>query len=90
MLPDSLLSFIWYKDYEKCHFIFIMTRRTIYKWIRQDTHMDPITRATRVIMDFAGLDQSTKSFTLRSALGILFQTFIEIFDGMYEDYGFSW
>lgn len=52
--------------------------------------MDPITRATRVIMDFAGLDQSTKSFTLRSALGILFQTFIEIFDGMYEDYGFSW
>jgi len=87
----SFLSFIWYKDHQRVPFHY-------YNDLKGYLQMDKAGHAFGAYREsysayyalrWAGLDKK-KSLLYGGTLGIIFQTPIEIFDGLYEGWGFSW
>ncbi len=87
----GFLNFIWYRDHERVAFHF-------YNDLEGYLQMDKAGHGFGAYYQsyqgyygarWAGLDHQ-KALIYGAPLGILFQTPIEIFDGMYEGYGFSW
>lgn len=87
----SFLSFIWYKDVERVPFHY-------YNDLKGYFQMDKAGHAYGAYYEsyygyyalrWAGLDKK-RALIYGGSLGILFQTPIEIFDGLFEGWGFSW
>lgn len=87
----SFLNFIWYQDHERVDFHY-------YNDLKGYLQMDKLGHAFGAYYEsyqgyyalrWAGLSKR-KSLIYGAPLGIIFQTPIEIFDGVYEGYGFSW
>ncbi|MFC2151842.1 DUF2279 domain-containing protein [Bacteroidota bacterium] len=87
----SFLSFIWYKDHERVPFHY-------YNDGKGYLQMDKAGHAYSAYYEsyyayyalrWAGMDKK-RALIYGGPLGLVFQTPIEIFDGVYEGYGFSW
>ena len=87
----SFLSFIWYKDHERVPFHY-------YNDGKGYLQMDKAGHAYGAYYEsyygyyalrWAGMDKK-RALIYGGPLGLIFQTPIEIFDGMYEGWGFSW
>ena len=87
----SYLQFIWYKDHEAVPFHF-------YDDAKAYLQIDKFGHAMGAYMEsymgyywlrLAGVKKS-KALIYGGALGLILQTPIEIFDGLYEGWGFSW
>lgn len=87
----SYLSFVWYKDHERVPFHF-------YDDSKGYLQMDKFGHAYAAYWEsyaayqalrWAGLDKR-KSLLWGGPVGFLFQLPIEVFDGLYEGWGFSW
>jgi hypothetical protein len=87
----SYLSFVWYKDHERVPFHF-------YDDSRGYLQMDKFGHAYAAYWEsyaayqalrWAGLDKR-KALLWGGPVGFLFQLPIEVFDGLYEGWGFSW
>lgn len=87
----SFLQFIWYKDHERVPFHF-------YDDSKGYLQMDKVGHAYGAYIESsvaynalrkAGLDKR-KALIYGGSAGFIFQAPIEIFDGLYEGYGFSW
>ena len=87
----SYLGFIWYKDHERVPFHFYNDSKgylQMDKWGHGFAAYHE-SYAAYYALRWAGLDHK-KSLLFGAPAGLLFQTPIEIFDGMYEGWGFSW
>ena len=87
----SFLSFIWYKDHERVPFHY-------YNDLKGYLQMDKAGHAFGAYYEsyqgyyalrWAGLSKN-QALLYGAPLGVILQTPIEIFDGMYEGWGFSW
>lgn len=87
----SYLSFIWYKDVERVPF-------HLYNDAAGYLQMDKFGHAYGAyveskscynLMIYAGLSE-TQAIWFGGTMGLVMQTPIEIFDGIYEGWGFSW
>ncbi len=87
----SFLSFIWYKDHDRVPFHY-------YNDAKGYLQMDKAGHAYSAYYEsynayyslrWAGLDKK-RALLFGGPLGLIFQTPIEIFDGLYEGWGFSW
>jgi len=87
----SFLSFIWYRDHQRVPFHY-------YNDLKGYLQMDKAGHAFGAYREsfsayyalrWAGVDKK-KSLIYGGSLGLIFQTPIEIFDGLYEGWGFSW
>ena len=87
----SYLNYIWYKDHERTSFHF-------YNDSRGHLQMDKAGHAFSAyyesLIGYHALRQAgankKKALVFGGTLGIILQTPIEILDGMYEGWGFSW
>lgn len=87
----SFLRYIWYRDHERVPFHFYNDSKG-YLQVDKAGHLFSTYHIARISYNsyrWAGLNK-TGSILLGSATGMLFLTPIEIFDGMYEGWGFSW
>lgn len=87
----SFLSFIWYKDKERVPFHFYNDSRG-YLQMDKAGHAYAAYResyAAYYALRWAGMDKK-KALIYGGPVGLIFQTPIEIFDGLYENWGFSW
>jgi hypothetical protein len=87
----SFLSFIWYSDHERVPFHFYNDAKG-YLQVDKAGHAYGAYResyATYYALRWAGLDKK-KALIFGAPMGLILQTPIEIFDGMYEGWGFSW
>ncbi|MCI5057155.1 MAG: YfiM family protein [Flavobacteriales bacterium] len=87
----SFLSFIWYKDQERVPFHLYDDSKG-YLQIDKAGHAYGAYResyAAYYALRWAGLDKR-RALIFGGPIGLIFQTPIEIFDGLYEDWGFSW
>jgi len=85
------LSEVWYKDHERVPMHFYNDNAG---WKQMDKVAHAYiayhqSRAGYQMMKWSGLNENTAIF-LGGSLGFIFQLPIEIFDGLYEGYGFSW
>lgn len=85
------LSEVWYKDHERVPMHFYNDNAG---WMQMDKVAHAYiayhqSRAGYEMMKWSGVNENTAIF-LGGSLGFLFQLPIEIFDGLYEGYGFSW
>ena len=87
----SFLNYIWYKDHERVPFHF-------YDDSKGYLQMDKFGHAFGAYRESysayyalrrAGVDKR-KALIYGGPIGLIFQTPIEVFDGMYEGWGFSW
>ncbi|MEM7372424.1 MAG: DUF2279 domain-containing protein [Bacteroidota bacterium] len=87
----SYLSFIWYKDHERVPFHW-------YDDSKGYLQMDKAGHAYGAYQEsytayyalrWAGVDKK-KALWFGGPIGLIFQTPIEVFDGLYEGWGFSW
>jgi len=87
----SFLSFIWYKDHERVPFHW-------YNDSKGYLQMDKFGHAYCAYWEsyagyhalrWAGVDKK-KALIYGGPVGLIFQTPVEIFDGLYEGWGFSW
>lgn len=87
----SFLGFVWYKDHERVPFHF-------YNDLKGYRGMDKFGHAYAAYWEskgaynalrWAGMDEK-EALIWSAPVGFLFQLPIEIFDGMYEGWGFSW
>jgi hypothetical protein len=87
----SFLSFIWYKDHERVPFHW-------YNDSKGYLQMDKFGHAYSAYWEsyaayhafrWAGVDKK-KALIYGGPVGLIFQTPVEIFDGLYEGWGFSW
>lgn len=87
----SFLNFIWYKDHKRVPFHY-------YNDLKGYLQMDKAGHAYGAYYEsyqgyhalrWAGMDKK-KALIYGAPLGVIFQTPIEIFDGIYEGFGFSW
>ncbi len=87
----SFLSFVWYRDMERVPFHY-------YNDLKGYFQMDKVGHAYSAYHEsysayyalrWAGLDKK-KSLIYGGTIGMVFQAPIEIFDGLYEGWGFSW
>jgi len=87
----SFLSFIWYKDHERVPFHY-------YNDAKGYLQMDKVGHAYGAYKESyaayyalrrSGLDKK-RALIYGGPIGLIFQTPIEIFDGLYEGWGFSW
>ncbi|MEA1875749.1 MAG: DUF2279 domain-containing protein [Bacteroidota bacterium] len=87
----SFLGYIWYKDHERVPF-------HLYNDSKGYLQMDKAghgygayreSYAAYYAMRWAGMDK-WKALIYGGTAGMIFQTPIEIFDGLYEGWGFSW
>lgn len=87
----SFLKYIWYKDHERVPFHFYNDSKG-YLQMDKAGHAFSAYRqsyAGYYALRNAGVDKK-KSILYGGSLGFLFQTPIELFDGLYEGWGFSW
>lgn len=87
----SFLSFIWYKDHERVPFHFYNDAKG-YLQMDKAGHAFGAYResfAAYYALRWAGMDKK-KALIFGGPIGLIFQTPIEILDGMYEGWGFSW
>lgn len=87
----SFLHYIWYRDHLRVPFHFYDDSRG-YLQIDKASHFFSTYHISRISYNsfrWSGLNK-TSSILLGSATGLLFLTPIEIFDGLYEGWGFSW
>ncbi len=87
----SYLQFIWYTDHERVPFHYYNDSRG-YLQIDKGGHALSAYResyAAYYALRWAGLDKK-RALIYGGPVGLIFQTPIEIFDGMYEGWGFSW
>ena len=87
----SYLSFIWYKDQKRVPFHFYNDSKG-YLQIDKAGHVYGAYResyAAYYALRWAGMDKK-KALLYGGPIGLIFQTPIEIFDGLYERWGFSW
>ncbi|MBN4052411.1 DUF2279 domain-containing protein [Sphingobacteriaceae bacterium AH-315-L07] len=87
----SFLSFIWYKDHERVPFHYYNDWKG---YLQQDKmgHAYSAYHESQLgyyALRWAGVGKK-KALIYGSSLGLLLQTPIEIYDGMYEGWGFSW
>ncbi|ADR20282.1 DUF2279 domain-containing protein [Marivirga tractuosa] len=85
------LSEVWYKDHERVPMHFYDDNAG---WKQMDKVAHAYisyhqSRAGYEMMKWSGFNENTSIF-LGGSLGFIFQLPIEIFDGLYEGYGFSW
>ena len=87
----SFLSFVWYKDHESVPF-------HLYNDSKGYLQMDKAGHAYGAYWEsytayyalrWAGMEHK-KALIYGGPVGLIFQTPIEIFDGLYEGWGFSW
>ena len=87
----SFLSFIWYKDQERVPFHFYNDSKG-YLQIDKAGHVYAAYResySAYYALRWAGMDKK-KALIYGGPVGLIFQTPIEIFDGLYDSWGFSW
>ncbi|NQY66401.1 MAG: DUF2279 domain-containing protein [Flavobacteriales bacterium] len=87
----SFLRYIWYTDHERVPFHFYNDSKgylQIDKWGHGYSAYRESYLAYNALRR-TGLSKK-KALLIGGPVGLLFQTPIEIFDGMYEDWGFSW
>lgn len=87
----SFLSFIWYKDHERVPFHYYDDSKG-YLQIDKAGHAYAAYRqsySAYYALRWAGLEKK-KALIYGAPMGLVFQTPIEIFDGLYEGWGFSW
>ena len=87
----SFLKYIWYKDHDRVPFHFYDDSKG-YLQMDKAGHAFSAYRqsyAGYYALRRAGLNKN-KSLLYGGSLGFIFQTPIEIFDGLYEGWGFSW
>lgn len=85
------LSEVWYRDHERVPMHFYNDNagwKQMDKWAHGYVAYHQ-SRAGYHMLRWAGLDK-TKAIWFGGTLGFVFQLPIEIFDGLYEGYGFSW
>lgn len=85
------LSEVWYKDHERVP-MHIYNDNAGWKQMDKVAHAYIAyhqSRAGYEMMKWSGLNENLSIF-LGGSLGFIFQLPIEIFDGLYEGYGFSW
>ena len=87
----SFLSFYWYKDHERVPFHY-------YNDLKGYLQMDKAGHAyvtyyesyfTYYALRWAGVDKR-RALIYGAPVGLVFQTPVEVFDGLYEGWGFSW
>jgi hypothetical protein len=87
----SFLSFVWYKDQERVNFHYYDDSKG-YLQMDKAGHAFGAYRYTYSAyhaLRWVGLDKK-RALIYGGPIGLIFQTPIEIFDGMYEGWGFSW
>ncbi len=87
----SFLSFIWYKDQERVPFHFYDDSKG-YLQMDKAGHAYGAYResfSAYYALRWAGVNKK-KALLYGGPIGLIFQTPIEIFDGLYEGWGFSW
>jgi len=87
----AFLSFIWYKDHERVPFHYYNDTKG-YLQMDKAGHAYASYResfSAYYALRWAGLDKK-RALLYGGPMGIILQTPIEIFDGMYEGWGFSW
>lgn len=62
----------------------------ICKWTNSGMPMEPIMRAIIPITPCDGQELTKTALLIGGPMGIVIQTPIEVFDGLYEGWGFSW
>lgn len=87
----TYLNFIWYHDHDRVPFHFY---NDMEGWLQMDKAGHAYGAYYESYQGYyglrwAGVDKK-KALLYGAPLGIIFQTPIEIFDGIYEGYGFSW
>ncbi|WP_375578001.1 DUF2279 domain-containing protein [Marivirga tractuosa] len=85
------LSEVWYKDHDRVPMHFYNDNAG---WMQMDKVAHAYiayhqSRAGYEMLKWSGVKENTAIF-LGGSLGFIFQLPIEIFDGLYEGYGFSW
>jgi uncharacterized protein YfiM (DUF2279 family) len=85
------LSEVWYKDHERVPMHFYNDNAG---WMQMDKVAHAYiayhqSRAGYQMMKWSGVNENTSIF-FGGSLGFIFQLPIEVFDGLYEGYGFSW
>ncbi|MFN3402653.1 MAG: DUF2279 domain-containing protein [Cytophagaceae bacterium] len=86
----SYLQFVWYKDHERVPFHYYNDNQG---WLQMDKAGHAYSAYFQSYISYksfrwTGLSE-TKSVLFGGLTSVLIQTPIEIFDGLYEDYGFS-
>ncbi len=87
----SFLSFIWYKDQKRVPFHFYDDSKG-YLQMDKAGHVYAAYResySAYYALRWAGLSKK-KALLYGAPVGLIFQTPIEVFDGLYENWGFSW
>jgi len=87
----SFLSFIWYRDKERVPFHFYDDSKG-YLQMDKCGHAYGAYResySAYYALRWAGVDKK-KALIFGGPIGLIFQTPIEVFDGLYEGWGFSW
>lgn len=87
----AFLSYIWYKDQQRVPFHFYDDSKG-YLQVDKAGHVYGAYResyAAYYALRWAGLDKK-KALFYGGPIGLIFQTPIEIFDGLFEGWGFSW
>jgi len=87
----SYLSFIWYKDHERTPFHYYDDTKgylQMDKWGHAFTAYRESYAAYHALR-WSGLSKK-KALLYGGPMGLIFQTPIEVLDGMYEGWGFSW
>lgn len=87
----SFLSFIWYKDSKRVPFHYYDDSRG-YLQMDKGGHAYSAYRESYgayYALRWAGMDKK-RALLYGGPIGLIFQTPIEIFDGIYEHWGFSW
>lgn len=87
----SFLSFIWYKDQERVPFHFYDDSKG-YLQMDKSGHAYGAYRqsySAYYALRWAGVDKK-RALIFGGPMGLIFQTPIEVFDGLYEGWGFSW
>lgn len=87
----SFLSFIWYKDHERVPFHYYDDSKG-YLQIDKAGHAYGAYResySAYYALRWAGMDKK-RALIYGGPIGLIFQTPIEIFDGIHEGWGFSW
>ncbi len=87
----GFLSFIWYRDKERVPFHFYDDAKG-YLQMDKAGHAFAAYResyAAYYALRWAGVSKK-KALIYGGPIGLIFQTPIEVFDGMYEGWGFSW
>lgn len=87
----SFLSFIWYKDKERVPFHFYDDSKGYLQMDKAGHAYCAYHESYTAYYAFrwAGMDKK-KALLYGGPVGLVFQTPVEIFDGLYEGWGFSW